>query len=294
MKNFIFTMGLSVVLLLSSSCNIGPPEPLQKPISLVSLEPANESLEPILQASQSVFLTYTRVYVTLPDGQTTESIGYGSCFLYEDQRTIISARHVFYPELFNTKIAIYMAMPGARLTKDILLWSQGTVYLDSNNSLNISNSLRLGTDFELLRIPELSLVSRTARIKINDTWENISYKTHTVDHTDFAYARLNKKSQIRGLTLRNPTNREKGRKVYMVGYPFGRLGLDTNIVDTEVSVVFIRKVSLMVRVGGPVMGGFSGCPIIDSDGRVLGVVSYRWQYVVGYAVPAKTLIDNLR
>ena len=89
--------------------------------------------------------------------------------------------------------------------------------------------------------------------------------------------------------LVSPTFPEVGERIFVIGTP---LGLDKTVSDGIVSAVReIPQIGKIIQVTAPISFGSSGSPVIDMNGRVIGVASFfiRDGQNLNFAIPAERI-----
>ena len=89
--------------------------------------------------------------------------------------------------------------------------------------------------------------------------------------------------------LVSPTFPEVGERIFVIGTP---LGLDKTVSDGIVSAVReIPQIGKIIQVTAPISFGSSGSPVIDMNGRVIGVATFfiRDGQNLNFAIPAERI-----
>lgn len=81
----------------------------------------------------------------------------------------------------------------------------------------------------------------------------------------------------------------KGEEVYVIGCPYAEPGCTQNRYPVRV-VETARTQYLLTKVEGLAYSGFSGCPVVDKQGRVIGLLSFSVEYANGEKYSAITPI----
>ena len=106
----------------------------------------------------------------------------------------------------------------------------------------------------------------------------------------------------------NPEGTDILREIYVAGYPFGRMVSNSVKVTKGIvsSLVGLKNNSAQIQIDAPIQVGNSGGPILDSEGRVVGVsvskldafeVMKKKKQIpegVGFGVKSETLIQMLK
>lgn len=175
-----------------------------------------------------------------------------------------------------------------RLSRMLIKVTPAIVTLESDGGTT-------GTGFlvkDNLVITNAHLVKEPMLVILNDgdrkPWKNI-IQDKELD-VAIGYVQTNGKQHLR-LREQSP---QLGETVYAVGNPFG-LGVTVTqgIVSAEPRAI---QKSHLLQTDAAINPGNSGGPLIDSKGRVVGLVSARAAigYGIGFAVPVKSLQDLLQ
>ena len=67
---------------------------------------------------------------------------------------------------------------------------------------------------------------------------------------------------------------KKGTPVMLCGFPLGRSLFESDRVDSSFTVGTVRMVGRFLHHTAPSCSGNSGGPLLDREGRVIGVISF--------------------
>lgn len=131
------------------------------------------------------------------------------------------------------------------------------------------------------------VLKNVTSIQLQGTSVRVKGIVHYDESKDIALLSLEKRSkQSLRLQTRTP---EPGSRVYVIGTPLGLL--DRSISDGIVSAIRPTSRGALIQFTAAVSPGSSGSPLIDSSGRVLGLVLLRLKegQALNFALSAKDL-----
>jgi S1-C subfamily serine protease len=106
------------------------------------------------------------------------------------------------------------------------------------------------------------------------------------------------KSQVRKIRVGTSHDLEVGQKVFAIGNPFGlSLSMTKGIVsalDREIESLTDRPITGAIQIDAPINPGNSGGPLLDKDGRLIGVntsiaTPSGGNVGIGFAIPVDTV-----
>lgn len=159
--------------------------------------------------------------------------------------------------------------------------------------------LGLGSGFVLpggVVVTNRHVLEQPLQITVN-TWDGISLAANVAGvalDSDLAILQLDTATGLEVAELRaDPT--EPGEAVHAIGYPDGGpVTVSTGTVLGTVDGSLLGEPADVIRVDAEVREGNSGGPLLDEDGRVVGVVfALETGRGTGLAVPVATLLDRL-
>lgn len=280
-----------VVFLLTFGCGSWPTEQTVFEVHQYS-ELTNELT--LSEACKALFLIRLELDIIDQKGDMISSIMYGTGFLYDDSVTIFTAKHVLYPELFDSQFGEPIALGGHIKDKRIFIWRTDTEFR-TDGKVDVSKALILNKDFKVSKFAKGNYDHEISIIVSGNKIEQRPWPKHRLDHTDVATLTLSKPmTDIKGLAIRAPQDAEKGSMCYLIGFGGGPQAIEINTVNPAVSNSFIRKVESHIELFGVIIPGNSGGPVVDSKGIVIGLASSRRNNVIGYAVKGDDVLSVLK
>jgi predicted component of type VI protein secretion system len=223
--------------------------------------------------SQSVVLIATRLEALDPDGNRVPLHSFGTGFFISQSGHIATNKHVVQPWKYRP-LAERMASEGLSIVEDsyqIHVWPAGSQFLHrvgGHTELDVSTgySTSNGT---------LSLL-RTA----DDRWTQMSLSggvgaRNIRIHEEFGNEDI---ALLQAPSARQnpiPCGRsdgvEKLDEVMVLGFPAGPTILEAGVAETSPARGQVRKVEQTIFVSAAMLGGNSGGPLVDRNGRVVGI-----------------------
>ena len=159
--------------------------------------------------------------------------------------------------------------------------------------------LGLGSGFVLpggVVVTNRHVLEQPLQVTVN-TWDGVSLSadvTGVALDSDLALLQLDTAEGLEVAELRSEPI-ERGERVHAIGYPDGGpVTVSTGNVVGVVDGSLLGEPADVIRVDAVVRQGNSGGPLLDDEGRVVGVVfALETERGTGLAVPVETLLDRL-
>lgn len=224
----------------------------------------------VRELSPSVVFIATRLEGKTPDGTVVPLHCFGTGFFASREGHIITNKHVVEPWKFRPlaermareKIAV---VPG---TYQLCVWQGGARFLRGPDQLDLATGYSTITgNLQLVRVAP-------------DKWhqgglggEGIrSYRYHEEGgNDDLAVLKATLRRPITPIPFGRSDGVEKLDDVLVLGFPAGPSILEAGVAETSPSTGQVRKVEQTIFVSAAMIGGNSGGPLIDREGRVIGI-----------------------
>lgn len=234
------------------------------------------------QSSQYCPLVVLKVYLQKGEARSTLTAT-GSAFIVNGQY-LVTARHVFMPEWYDSYVIHMVSGLGYTITKDLYVFMYGTTSCNENNDIVYKESLKLNTDF--------TLVGMGPDDRKYD--ENKIFRAPT-GVNDYCVFKFNNKLSVEGFKLRDAKQEtDLGKSAFAIGYPSGPDCMDGTITSPLVIAQAISRVDLFIRTSGACIEGMSGGPLVDEGGSVIGIVTAHYKNVLGLVIPISKIYPLLK
>ncbi len=246
--------------------------------------------------ARSVVLVAVTFNLKKKDGTTEPKQAFGSGFFISKEGHIITNKHVVEPWKFRP-MATQIAQDEAEVdpkSYTLSVWIAGTRFA-SGSQIDVTTgySTQQGT-LQKLRTPRDIMTSvtipgdksRTVLVHNDNSNEDLALLKATGGPFD-------------PIPLRRPADGpvEKLDQVMVLGFPAGPTILEKGIAETSPSLGQVRKVEETIYVNASIIGGNSGGPVVDAEGRVIGVAtrivnaSYAGTEALGICLKVEHVID---
>ena len=216
----------------------------------------------------SVVLIHTTYVMEHPNGGAVNLESWGTGFFVKDDGTLLTNKHVAMPWKFDGYPTRYLSR-GFRYVEGSVEWSgylHGTyIGPGSGGALGLGGSGR--KDLEFLRA-------------LPDTMDpkgpsGRRYEVHDGDSTDdVACLRMLGTTGVAPLPLAPSTSHVSALdQLLVMGFPLGPGALDAARALHSSHLARVSKNEKTLKLDVPGVGGLSGSPVIDREGRVVGIVT---------------------
>jgi S1-C subfamily serine protease len=229
------------------------------------------------------------------DGSVEPQTFFGSGFFVSKEGHIVTNKHVVEPWKFRP-LAVHMAQEDLEVDMKsyvLAVWIAETRFVNGGGSLDLSTGYStLNKTLERVRTArdnQVSVVNPEAKGPRSITIH------HESSNEDLALIKA-----IGGpfdpipLRRANEGRIESLDQVMILGFPAGAMILEKGIAKPSPSLGQVRKVEETIYVNGSMMPGNSGGPLVDTEGRVIGVAT-RVQSVgpdsLGICIKGEHVID---
>lgn len=209
------------------------------------------------------------------DRDSLEDMVHGTGFFVTPTGTILTNKHVVEPWKFEGKFARLLAA-GYRLDESSIrmaAWPAGARVLQSPGGPAIFGNAynNLQDTLHVAALPPDDVEKYESRLQDGSTYTG---ELHAQNNADLALLQAVVESPVVPLPLApDASGTEKLDPVMVLGFPGGPAMLDSLEAEPSPSLGTVRMVDDTVQVTAPIVQGNSGGPLIDADGRVIGIAT---------------------
>ena len=247
-----------------------------------ALEPAGERFKRVFRRARDavVFIRIRYEIEFTRTGDVTPASSFGTGYLVEGSGLGLSAQHVLRPWRYDRKLEVLRKLDLARVREDSVrfsVWTTGSRVRPADpeatdpaaNGEPPSSGYHTRTGARLLYAPEPTLVNELIAAPVG----MIRVEVPKPDHTDVAVFHL--MAFDREFESISPADSatavETLDESLVIGYPFSRLAQGVALPQGVRGSV--RRVGpQLMELDTPLHPGLSGAPVLDDDGRLLGMV----------------------
>lgn len=206
------------------------------------------------------------------EGKRVQLNGFGSGFFASAEGHIVTNKHVVQPWKFR-EMALRIAREGIEIDESsyqLHAWRGGSTFLRKKAD---------GSGYELDPAAGFSTSLGTLEMvrTAPDEWSQVSgegvvqrIQIHTGVNGDLAVLRA-KATHVVPILAGRSEKVSKLDEVLVLGFPAGPQVLQKGIAETSPALGTVRKPEVTIDVSAPMIPGNSGGPLIDHQGRVIGV-----------------------
>jgi hypothetical protein len=222
--------------------------------------------------SPSVVFIATRVRGIDANRRSIELNCFGTGFFISSEGHIVTNKHVLQPWKFRA-LAERMAREGIEIVESsykIYAWRGGARFL--------KRGARGRSDFDLAA--GFSTTNNTLKLlrTAPDKWDSVSLgdssvrmiQVHQSGDADLAILKATG-SVGKPIPMGHSDGVQKLDEVLVLGFPAGPSVLEAGIAETSPARGTVRKVEQTIHVSAAMLGGNSGGPLIDSQGKAVGI-----------------------
>lgn len=226
------------------------------------------------EIERSLVLVATRYVLEREGADELELLAIGTGFVVADG-CVATNKHVVEPWKFAA-CAQHLA-EGRRLVEGSVvwaLWPEGARVLDAQGQLDFSRAVTsLDRSVTLLASAPDVFEPREVRCRVDGKTLKLQREVHADDNNDLALLGVSSKIALAPAPLGALTPPRKTDDVLIVGFPRGTSVFEDGVAECSPVAGTIRKLQSTILVSAPVLDGNSGGPLLDRDGRVIGIAT---------------------
>jgi pSer/pThr/pTyr-binding forkhead associated (FHA) protein len=227
------------------------------------------------RVTPSVVFVATYLIGKTEDGKEIPLHSFGTGFFVSRQGHIVTNKHVIQPWKFRPlaermvkegitideeRYQVHVWVAGSRFARDAqpghLTFDLSTGFSTANNSLEI-----IRTAPDKWRNAKLSSPSPVREYRFHEGATNL----------DLALLQAKGRRTFQPVATGDSNRVRKLQEIMVLGFPAGPTILEAGVAETSPARGQVRKVEDTILVAAPMIGGNSGGPLIDRQGRVIGI-----------------------
>jgi S1-C subfamily serine protease len=232
-------------------------------------------------------------------------IGNGSGFVASDDGYIVTNKHVVYTHLFDEGVACLaesFARRGIAFERRLMItvWPGGSPFSRAANSASGDRGLGYSTEQKTLSLAAVATnnLLPAVNVRCSDAFGGPDFvyrwQRHAMDNNDLAV--LHSTKSLAAIPLAD-TEPDTDDPVMVYGFPTGTVPLETNKAEPIRRVGHVLRTRETIQIDAVVLHGNSGGPLIDRNGKVVGITTRGTAESLNMAIKveyAKQLIDRAR
>lgn len=223
--------------------------------------------------TRSIVLVACSIKLKKPDGTSENFVCFGSGFFISKEGHIVTNKHVVEPWKFRP-LALRLAQENLEpdlKTYQLAVWIAETRFA-SGQQLDVSTGY--STNMKTLEKVRTPRDVMTPVVNPGDKGPRNIMIHHESSNEDLALLKATG-GPFEPIPLRRTSDGiiEKLDQVMVLGFPAGPAILEKGVAETSPSLGQVRKVEDTIYVNASMMGGNSGGPLVDTEGRVVGVAT---------------------
>ncbi|MFH1999496.1 MAG: trypsin-like peptidase domain-containing protein [Planctomycetota bacterium] len=242
----------------------------------------------------SILLIFTTYELVLDPSRITRG-SMGSGFFVSSMGHLVTNKHVAQPWKFNGDDIMLMENGYTLDAASMLIaaWPAGAEVKTATGHLNIADAFSTAAQTLVVE----SVTPDTFETQRQRLGSGASYqgRFHAGNEADLAVLRAVSPTPFKSIPLIAAAEKlKKLDPVMVLGYPTGLNILESTRAETSPSLGEVRKIERSIMVTAPIFPGNSGGPLVDIQGRVVGVASGIYgEATLGTCIPSRFILPLL-
>lgn len=221
-----------------------------------------------------------------------EGDSFGSGFVISSAGLAITNRHVAEPWLGEPEYAAALARARAAFGADKVHVRSVLAAWPAGSEVIRDGALAFDRGFNSDGLGNLRVLGFPPQHLVGVDFEGDEVQLVATDHTDLALLQLGGRFEAASIPALAPPEQslQPLDPVMGLGFPAGRQLLEGTTASLSPTLGEVRKIESTVQLSMPTFPGNSGGPVLDADGRVVGVTTRRFGEGVAVCIP----VDKVR
>lgn len=222
---------------------------------------------------------------------------WGTAFAVSSGGHLVTNKHLVMPWKFDSELSALRALGEVRIREDsvqLAVWPVGTNCLDAKKRANIAT----GCSTERGTLEVVATAADCFKEKsIEMAGKTVRYDMHALDNHDLALLKIDRETRALPFAEEHTTPLKKLDPVLAIGFPRGVGGLESDLAVPSATVGAVRKIEDTIHISAPIVAGNSGGPVLDSQGRVIGIATRIYCETLGICIKAdhvRAMIEDAR